>query len=269
MDLPLLDRHSVVPLYYQIQQHLLERIRSGGLKPGDAIPSEQEISERLRISRMTARQALRSLCDLGVTYSRQGKGTFVSAIKLEKNSREVLSFSEEMQASGSRPRSKVLSFELAAADFEAAQALRIPASEKVFSLRRVRLAGASPMGVEWSRLPARLCPDLLRNLDPGASLYQALCEHYGINIVAADEIVEAGQASAEEAKLLRLKAGSPIFLFTRTAYAQTGLPIEYVKSTYRADRFKLVNKLRRPERDLPTRLMSVPNIATTLNDSIG
>jgi GntR family transcriptional regulator len=267
LDLPTLDRHSVVPLYYQIQQHLLERIRSGALKPGEAIPSEQEISERLRISRMTARQALQSLCDLGMTYRRQGKGTFVSTIKLEKNSREVLSFSEEMQASGSRPRSKVLSFEITPADFEAAQALRIPLSEKVFSLRRVRLAGASPMGVEWSRLPVQLCPGLLGHLDPSASLYQALCERYGINIVAADEIVEAGQASAQAAKLLRLKAGSPIFLFTRTAYAQTGLPIEYVKSTYRADRFKLVNKLRRPEKMFATGLTAAPDIANrTLND---
>ena len=80
MDLPALDRHSVVPLYYQIQQHLLAQIRAGVLKPGEPIPSEQEISDRLRISRMTARQALKSLCDLGVTHSQRGKGTFVSSI---------------------------------------------------------------------------------------------------------------------------------------------------------------------------------------------
>jgi len=53
---------------------------------------------------MTARQALKSLCDLGVTYSQRGKGTFVSEIKLEKSFRQVLSFSEEMQAT--RPLSR-------------------------------------------------------------------------------------------------------------------------------------------------------------------
>jgi DNA-binding GntR family transcriptional regulator len=66
MSLPTLDRRSVVPLYHQIQQHLLEQIRSGVIKPGEPVPSEQEISTRLRISRMTARQALKSLCDLGI-----------------------------------------------------------------------------------------------------------------------------------------------------------------------------------------------------------
>jgi GntR family transcriptional regulator, N-acetylglucosamine utilization regulator len=49
-----LDRQSVVPLYYQIQQQLLEQIRAGHLKVGDPVPSEQEISARLRVSRMTA-----------------------------------------------------------------------------------------------------------------------------------------------------------------------------------------------------------------------
>jgi GntR family transcriptional regulator len=247
VDLPALDRHSVVPLYYQIQQHLLAQIRAGVLKPGEPIPSEQEISARLRISRMTARQALKSLCDLGVTHSQRGKGTFVSSIKLEKNSRQVLSFSEEMQASGSRPRSKVLSFEVTAATPDVAQALRLPPGEKVVSLRRVRMTGSSPMGLEWSRLPLRLYPDLLQALDPNRSLYQTLFERYGVQIVAADEVVEAGLASAEEAKLLRFAPGSPVFLFTRTAYAQSGQPVEYVKSTYRGDRFKMVNRLAQPE----------------------
>jgi GntR family transcriptional regulator len=122
VDLPTLDRHSVVPLYYQIQQHLFEQIRAGILRPGKPIPSEQEIFARLRISRMTARQALKSLCDLGATYSQRGKGTFASTVKLEKNSRQVLSFSEEMQACGSRARSKVLSFDVATASPDAADA---------------------------------------------------------------------------------------------------------------------------------------------------
>src|ERR1700704_3772766 len=97
-----LDRQSVVPLYYQIQQALLGQIRSGELVAGAPMPSEQEIATHLGISRMTARQALKSLCSLGVAYSQRGKGTFVSRIKVEKNSRQVLSFSKEMEARGCR-----------------------------------------------------------------------------------------------------------------------------------------------------------------------
>jgi GntR family transcriptional regulator len=248
LNLPVLDRQSAVPLYYQIQQHLLGQIRSGNLKPGAPIPSEQEISVRLRISRMTARQALKSLCDLGVTYSQRGKGTFVSGIKLEKNFRQVLSFSQETQAGGSRPASKVLSFEVTAASDDVAEALRLSPGEQVISLRRVRLAGASPMGIEWSRLPLKLCPDLLQTFNPATSLYKTLLEHYGIEIAVADEVVEAGLAGRDEVRLLRMNKGKPIFLFTRTSYVQTGQPVEFVKSIYRADRYRLVSRSMPPER---------------------
>lgn len=72
---------------------------------------------------MTARQALKSLCDLGVTYSQRGKGTFVSEIKLEKSFRQVLSFSEEMRAT--RPLSRTLSFEVVDPTDDVASALRL------------------------------------------------------------------------------------------------------------------------------------------------
>src|SRR5437660_12564781 len=91
------DRQSVVPRYYQIQQGLSEQIRSGELKPGALMPSEQEIAARLGVSRMTARQALKSLCSRGLAFSQRGRGTFVSRMKLEKNFRQLLSFSEEMK----------------------------------------------------------------------------------------------------------------------------------------------------------------------------
>ena len=245
MGLPRLDRESVVPLYYQIQQRLLDLIREGKLKAGKPLPSEEEISSGLGVSRMTARQALKSLCHLGVAHSQRGKGTFVSGIKLEKNFRQVQSFSEEMAARGSHPRSKVVSFEVVPAGEEAAGALRLKPKDKVIRLRRIRMADSTPMGVECTCLPLGLCPDLLQKFDPSTSLYQMLSEEYGIHIVQADEVVEAGLASAEMGRLLKIRKGSPVFLFTRTCYAENGQPMEYAKSTFRGDRYRISNRLTR------------------------
>lgn len=241
--MPGLDRRGMAPLYYQIQQHLLEQIRSGVLKPGQAIPSEQEIAAQLRVSRMTARQALKSLCEQGVAFSERGKGTFVSRIKLEKNFRQLLSFSEEMQAHGWRPRAKALSFEAVSVTGAVAEALRLKRGEKVVSLRRLRMAGSLPMGIEHSHISVRLVPGLIDHFDPRTSLYQALAEKYGIQLAVADEVVEAGLASVEEAELLGIAKASPVFFFTRTSYIQSGEPVEYVKSTYRGDRYKIYNRL--------------------------
>jgi len=240
-----LDRQSILPLYYQIQRQLLDRIRSGQLKGGDPLPSEQQMAVHFRVSRMTSRQALKSLCKLGVAYSQQGKGTFVSGIKLEKNFRQVRSFSEEMEMLGCRPGSRVVTFVVVPAPAEVSQALQLKPGEEVFRLERVRLADSAPMGVERAHLPQRLFPDLMRVYNGEESLYERLWTHYGTRIVVADEVVEVGLASPQEARLLRIPNRCPVFAFTRTSYVQEGLVVEYVKSVYRADRYKFVTRLTR------------------------
>jgi GntR family transcriptional regulator, N-acetylglucosamine utilization regulator len=247
-----LDRNSVVPLYYQIQEQLLKQIRSGELAVGQPLPPLQELSAALGVSPMTARQAIKSLCDLGVLYSRQGRGTYISGIKLEKDFRQVLSFSEEMKARGSRPRSQVLSFEVRPAGREVQEALRLRTGDEVIELRRVRQANALPMGIECSSLPLQLCPDLLDTFDPRTSLYKILAERYGVHMSVADEVVEVGLANREEARLLRISEKSPVFNFTRISYLQSGQPVEFVKATYRGDRYKIVNRLTRLNRALLT-----------------
>lgn len=245
-----INRHSVIPIYYQIQQRLLEQIQAGARKAGDPIPSEQAISAQLGVSRMTARHALKSLCDLGLAYSVRGKGTFVSGMKLQKNFRQVQSFSEEMAALGLQPGSRVLAFDTIPAPAETAEWLCLSPGEQVIRLRRVRLASSSPMGVECSYLPLQLCPNLIKTFDPHASLYQTLSAQHGIQLFFADEVLEAGLANAEEARLLGIRKRSPVFLFTRTSYVQDGRPIEFVKSTYRADRYKVVSRLTRLTREV-------------------
>ena len=240
-----LDRQSVIPLYYQIQQALLEQIRAGALRVGQPVPSEQEIAHRMGVSRMTARQALKSLCHLGVAYSQRGKGTFVARAKLEKDFRQVLSFSEEMRERGSRPRSRVLAFKRITPASEIAEALRLSPGEQVFFLKRVRFADSVPLCIESTNIPARSCPELKSKFDPHDSLYEALFSLYGIQFDAADEVAEAAVASSEESKLLRIRKGAPVFHFTRTAYLPGGEPAEFVSSTYRGDRCKVVSRLTR------------------------
>lgn len=240
-----------MPLYSQIRQDLLERINKGELKPGDFIPSEQEISSRLSVSRMTARQALKSLCSLGIAYSVRGKGTFVSGMKFAKNVRKVQSFTDEMKSLGHQPSSRVLKVEDVPAPPEAASNLSLGPGELMFHLRRLRLADSVPMGVEDAYLPLRPYPELHASYEPQSSLYDFLWERYGLRIILADETVEAGLSSHEESRLLRIPKGSPVFLFTRVSYIRAHQAVEYVKSTYRGDRYKIVNQLRRVDLDAP------------------
>jgi GntR family transcriptional regulator len=170
--------------------------------------------------------------------------TSASLLKLEKGFRNILSFTEEMEAHGSRPGSELLAFEIVPSEPEVAGALRLTPNEKVVRLQRVRLADYLPMGVESSFLWARLFPDLLRRFDPGTSLYRTLAYVYGIQVAAVNEVAEAALANSEQARLLQVSEGSPIFTFRRTSYIHSGQAVEYVESFYRADRYKIVQRLR-------------------------
>ena len=244
-----LDRRSGIPLYHQIQRRLLDQIQSGELKPGEPLPSIQQIATRMGVSQMTVRQAVGALCELGVIYSRQGKGTFISGIKLERDFRQVLSFSEETQARGATPSSKVLSFRVQAPIQEVKEALGLSDGERVFNLHRVRYGDSIPMGIESSCLPVQLCPGLIETFDATTSLYDELAHQYGIQLMVTDEVVEVGKASAEDARLLQIAPQSPIFLFTRVSYLENGTPVEHVKSVYRGDKYKIVNRLMRMNRE--------------------
>jgi GntR family transcriptional regulator len=128
----------------------------------------------------------------------------------------------------------------------------LSAGQKVCRLRRVRYANTLPMGIECSCLPLHICPDLVEAFDPTTSLYRTLATKYGIEVAITDEVVEVGRATEEEAQLLRIAIGGPVFLFTRTSYLEEGTPVEYVESTYRGDRYKIVNRLTRTNRELLT-----------------
>lgn len=66
-------------LYKQIQEDIMRKIKSGQLRPTDRIPSEQELMEEYKVSKITVKNALTLLADEGLIIRVQGKGTFVSA----------------------------------------------------------------------------------------------------------------------------------------------------------------------------------------------
>ncbi|MEW8988195.1 MAG: GntR family transcriptional regulator, partial [Bacillus sp. (in: firmicutes)] len=68
-------------VYLEIVKQLRQMIHSDNLKPGDKLPSERELTERLNVGRSSVREALRSLELLGLIETRRGEGTFIRDFK--------------------------------------------------------------------------------------------------------------------------------------------------------------------------------------------
>jgi GntR family transcriptional regulator of arabinose operon len=65
------------PLHARVRDALSVQITDGTLKPGDMLPSERSLQDRLHVSRATVRQALRGLMEAGLIQSVPGSGNFV------------------------------------------------------------------------------------------------------------------------------------------------------------------------------------------------
>ncbi len=247
MDLPAqsgkttyLDRSSFVPLYVQIYRALAERIQNGVLGAGDLVPSERDLSEEYDVSRMTVRQALRSLRQDGLVYQDRGVGTFVARRKVNIHTRNLVGFTEDMRQRGMSPSSQLISLQRELAKPPIAEALSLAPRAEVFRLERLRLADGEPMAYEMNHLPVALCPALdSYNLGEHA-LYQILETRYGIRLNRAEEALEAVAANRRAARFLAVKIGAPLLAVTRTVYAEDNRVIEYACSLYRADRYRAV-----------------------------
>jgi GntR family transcriptional regulator len=231
-----LSEENDTPLYSQLILLLKRQIHSGILKPGDLIPSENQLCAEYRVSRSTVRQALNQLTEEGLLLRRRGKGTFVASEKLNRNINHLYSFSEDMLASGRNPRSVILEKAVMLPGAAIADALGLPENGEVFKLTRLRLADEEPLLLETTYLPLQLCPTIF-NEDLGVhSLYALLRSRYHLNLYRAVETYEAVKLTKEAAQLLRCKAQAPAFNIHRLAYLDSGIAFEYTSSVARSDK---------------------------------
>jgi GntR family transcriptional regulator len=235
-----LDKNLAVPLYHQIKNILMAGIESGEWEPGQQIPTETSLSERFGVSKITVRQALRDLVDLGYIRREQGRGTFVSKAKLSQGPRELTSFSEEMRRHNLPAQTKVLEQRIQGADAAVAEALHIAIGQPVIILKRLRIAACEPMGIQTAHIPAGLTPGLVELNLENVSLYEVLESRYGLFPASAREAYTAVLAEAEEAALLGIDLHSAALAVRRVTFLPSGDPLELVNSIVRGDRYRVV-----------------------------
>jgi GntR family transcriptional regulator len=239
----LLDKSRPIPLYYQVKESLLEKIKSNQFKVGDLIPSESELQEEYNVSRITIRRAIQELVQEGHLYTRQGRGTFVSRPKVSQELNLITSWAETMAAMGMRPETKRIEYFVEPAPVNIARLLNIPIGDKVYRIERLRYADGEPTCIMTNYLSPAVVPGFLAKGLKSESLYETLEKHYSIVLSRAEETVEAKAAKASEAELLNIKRGAPLLCATRVTYDITDRPVEVVISITRADRYSYKIKL--------------------------
>jgi GntR family transcriptional regulator len=224
-------------LYAQIKEILFERIQNAEWQPGLCIPTEAELCEAYKVSRITIRRALSELVAEGYLERISGRGTFVSQPPINQSLKQLTSFTEDMQRRGQRPGGAVLDFQRIPADTDVAPKLNIGAGEQIILLKRIRLANDEPIAIETAHLPAKYFDGLERDALEGQSLYKIMREKFGVVPTRAVQQITASACPEHEASLLYVSKKSPVLHIFRTTFDQSERIIELVESFYRGDKY--------------------------------
>lgn len=232
-----------IPLYHQVKDRLREAIEGGHWSSDQQLPNETKLAELFGVSKITVRQALQELSDLGYIRREQGRGTFVSKPKFGQGPRELMSFTEEMGRHHLTASSRVLERFVTEADLAVAEHLQLRLNAQVLVLKRLRLADREPVGIQTAHIPLEMAPSLAAENFDNASLYELLQNRYSIQPARGREQYFATSADADAAILLGIPAGAPVFAAERVTFTTSGKPFEFTKSIMRGDRYSIVLNL--------------------------
>ena len=228
-------RAAGVPYYVQVADIIRDELRGGRWEPGALIPSESGLCEMFGVSRTAIRQALGVLVDEGLLQKEKGRGTFVSRPHVALAVQELRGFYDEMAVLGRTVTNEVRRQEVVSVPPHVAPELGIPMRTDVICLERVRGVGGEPLVHVYTYLPLERFAGLLDVDLSQRSLYAVLGEEFGVEARGGRRRIDAVAARAEQARLLRVPAKSPMLRVTATNTAADDVPFEFFEAWYRAD----------------------------------
>jgi GntR family transcriptional regulator len=243
LELSLLDRTSFVPLYYQLQEVLKERIESGRWQPGNAMPSEPELARGFGVSRVVVRQALAILEDDRQIVRIKGRGTFVAQTKLDARAGGLSRLLVTPRPAG--VTLKVLDVRSAVVEKSIRAKLSCGAGVPILRVTTVLSLRGVPLAIAYSFFRRDDVVWLESVARPGSSLPSDLIvSDHGVSLAHAELSIEASQCGQFEADRFGIPHRSAVFLVLCTEYQRTPgghgaeTPFEVARVEYRGDLLK-------------------------------
>lgn len=229
------------PLYAKVKDHILANIRNGAWVPGARVPSENELVESFRISRMTANRALRELTAEGFLSRVPGVGTFVKETPARSSLMELRNIAEEIEQRGHRYSSRVTSKSEISASPAQAENFEQKPLDRLFHIVIVHEENGVPVQLEDRYVNAAAVPDFLMQdftrITPTAFLLAAM------PVDELEHTVEATMPTPEQQRLLSINAMEPCLALHRRSWSRSKV-ITVATLTYPASRYALYSRYR-------------------------
>ncbi|MBN2856450.1 MAG: phosphonate metabolism transcriptional regulator PhnF [Halothiobacillaceae bacterium] len=237
MSLYTLNRDQGKSIYRQIAQTLETDIKAH-YQAGDKLPSELVLAERFGVNRHTVRHAIDGLIDAGMLERHHGRGTFVLGLVDYAISTKTR-FTELLQAQGHSTDTRVLQRMIVPAANGVARRLNLSEGDPVLFIEALRLADNQPFCITSHFMCAQRFAEPLNPYERG-SLHTFLQERLALNLKRVESLVTSTLPQGDDAELLKMARTTPVLrVKSLNVCHETGIPIEYALTRFRADRVQL------------------------------
>lgn len=242
-----------MPKYAELYTQLRHAILSGEYPAGAFLPTENELMKIYGASKTTIRHAIKILREHNLVEVKQGSGTKVLSIEHKTvtgskynnpGSSTTVHVQYTAEKNGTITNTKAVIDTLPAPE-HVAKALNLQTGDPVYRLQRLQLVDTTTFGYMVNYLPKALVPNLNEKEEVFTGLYDILLRSYGIQIINAQETVDAISAGFMEAQYLQVEISTPLLLLKRIASCENG-PVEYCETTVRPDIFHMTINVKSP-----------------------
>jgi GntR family transcriptional regulator/GntR family frlABCD operon transcriptional regulator len=207
--------------YQRLTEILRKKIIKGTLKPGDILPSENELCAKYNLARSTVRQALEQLVQEGYVIKQKGKGTIVIEPKRQMLGLfSIKGFSEVLSNADVETKTVFLEQPY---HYQWDENFFYPLSDEeralgAVCLKRLRMAKDDPIMLEYTYITGIALPLLNEKSFVHNSLFETLREKFGVEILKAEQELVAAGATKEIAKVFHINVGAPVLHVYRKYY---------------------------------------------------
>lgn len=227
-----------VPKYYHIRRQIVNMIRSGRLKPGMRIPSENEIMRQYNVSNTTARRSLQEIEAAGWAARIKGKGTFVRERNVQRSATRILGFTRNMIEAGYTPSTKVLDARKVAEGYSGTiNGRRYVMQGPAYKIHRLRFADDIPMMIEVRYISVEFCPGIEKQ-DFTGSLYEIYEKHFGLQLAEIHQMLSTVMVDAGTLGFFNVREPIPAFRVEGVTFCGKEMILEMEDSVYRGDKYR-------------------------------
>jgi len=226
------------PIYRQIRDVLVNEI-SALYKPGDILPSENELAERFGVNRHTLRHAVDELVADGLVERHHGKGVYILEPAINYTIGSKTRFTETLESLGHSTSSRVLRKQLIPARSSIASRLQINEGDPVVYIETLRVVKNKPFCIISHFISTTVGQAILENYNQG-SLHDFLKQHCAIELKRKESLISAVLPEANDASLLNMPKQTPVLrIKSINLDIDSDKPVEYSVSRFRGDATQL------------------------------